>query len=474
MDPRPHGASSRRFLRLAVEPDSGVRIAATCESEGVRIEVDASGLEAQVGWDWTEAFVIERSTEADGSFVPIAEMYSYNSPLIFSFIDRSTEPDETYHYQVTFGYWLDGVYHEAPPSNIARIHASCAATGPDLVVSCRPDWIKLMWTRPDWATENGVTVLGWRLFKAEDPEGPFTEIYSPLSLFEEVYADSAVDPDKTYYYYAEMTYRYATVELTRKSKVAAGEICDSPELGPIDVAFVIDNTSSMGESITRLKMNMPSMIDDIEAASGAIPDYRLSLVTPDDNAVNVRTTFSPQNLDAFLLALNDPTLIRNGILAPESTDECLNTAVNGLWECHRIGPAINCEYMFQEQAGNFFPPFGQDEQGIPREALKLVVLITDDVPGGFCDSFDANTYMEYSWDARCRAIRIVSVMVGDNDAAEEVMETYATLSEGWYKKLPSDGSGIAGALDILFASISSLGPPAAGCNDLPEGGPCGL
>lgn len=58
-----------------------------------------------------------------------------------------------------------------------------------------------------------------------------------------------------------------------------------PTCGPMDVAFVIDTTGSMGGAITSVKTELAGILTDIENASKVegFPDYRLALVTFKDD-----------------------------------------------------------------------------------------------------------------------------------------------------------------------------------------------
>ncbi|HEX4948080.1 MAG TPA: vWA domain-containing protein, partial [Blastocatellia bacterium] len=76
------------------------------------------------------------------------------------------------------------------------------------------------------------------------------------------------------------------------------------QCGAMDVAFVIDDTSSLQGSLNNIKAELNNILNDIEKASSN--DYRLSLVTFKDN-VTVRVQFSDRNraeITSQILALS--------------------------------------------------------------------------------------------------------------------------------------------------------------------------
>src|SRR5436853_1168046 len=110
---------------------------------------------------------------------------------------------------------------------------------------------------------------------------------------------------------------------------AAGQLL--PYVGPVDVAFVIDDTASMVDAIASLKTSLPAILDRIEGASDPgthVSDYRLALVTFKDD-INIRLNFSANNRNAFLL-LAATLFADGGGNVPEASDEALNTIVHAL------------------------------------------------------------------------------------------------------------------------------------------------
>lgn len=191
-----------------------------------------------------------------------------------------------------------------------------------------------------------------------------------------------------------------------------------------------------------------TVLDCIEEASEG--DYRLALVTPDNDQVDVRVAFTNANRAAFEAAVQG-NLGGDGYgnTEPESTDECLNTAVNALLAAGRVNPR-NCTPASQPlQIADFSP-------GFRSQARKLVVLITDAPPGGFCDEEDGGVQAhQYALQARQACIQINAILVNrDNEspypAAIPVMQDYYQTSCGWYSSVPHDGGDLTGAILKMF------------------------
>jgi hypothetical protein len=211
------------------------------------------------------------------------------------------------------------------------------------------------------------------------------------------------------------------------------------------VAFILDNTGSMGEDpLTHLRNGIDFVLDDIETASGN--DYRLALVTPDSDQVHVRLNFSANNRAAFTTALNS-NLTASGNTEPESTDECLNTILNALAASGRVNPRSCPPVSSPHQINDFTPAF---RAGV----AKRVVLITDEEPGGFCDSGDNGAQAAiYATQARSDCVRINAVQVGNAGHVTPVMVNYQETTCGWHEQIPSDGTGIAEAVArMLYVS----------------------
>lgn len=212
------------------------------------------------------------------------------------------------------------------------------------------------------------------------------------------------------------------------------------QCGPMDVVFVIDDTSSLQRSIDNIKSELNSILNDIEKASNN--DYRLSLVTFKDD-VTVRVSFANQNRDtiaAEILALN----AEGGGRIPEASDEALNTVINALSASGR------------PQTGDFTPAFRD-------RAFKMIILLTDAVPGGFDDTFtvgvdDKNAH-NFALQAGAKGIKISAIYVPtfpeDTAVIKPIMQDYATSTAGFYLETASNGAGTATAIKTVIAGCGS-------------------
>jgi len=225
------------------------------------------------------------------------------------------------------------------------------------------------------------------------------------------------------------------------------------ECGPMDVAFVIDTTGSMGGAIGNVKVEVASLIADIDTASGG--DFQLGLVTFKDD-VSVVDDLAPGagTIAADILALT----ASGGGAEPEASDEALNTVVNGLDMADRL-PG--------QQTGDF--------NGVFRPAaVKIVVLVTDARPAGFDDTFtpgvdDVNAHNR-ALDAASAGIKISAVFVptlgAPAGAITPIMTDYATTTGGLFLTTAADGSGTAGAISDIIDACGGV-PPIASCAGQP-------
>lgn len=225
--------------------------------------------------------------------------------------------------------------------------------------------------------------------------------------------------------------------------VVTRRVVPDPGCGPMDVAFVIDQSGSMGGAVQSVASELLQLRADIERVSGN--NYRVSLVTF-DYGIYVKTNFALNNWDAFqveMKALESGT----GLLQPlnhnypEASDESLRTAIESLPASARPGG---------QQIGDFSGTWRE-------EALKIAVLVTDDLPGGLVDAFipgvsDENVY-EIANAAKERGILISSVFTpSGSDAAQttEIMENIAQIAGGLFVRTQNGGRGAGSALaDVI-------------------------
>ncbi|MFI9012388.1 vWA domain-containing protein [Actinosynnema sp. NPDC053489] len=226
----------------------------------------------------------------------------------------------------------------------------------------------------------------------------------------------------------------AVAVLTASTAQLAPPVAAAPApapCGPVDVAFVLDDTGSMGGAITSLKTGINAIVNDVVTASGG--DYRLGLVTFKDD-VTVQNDLAPGNAAAVTDYVSNVLGASGGSAEPEASDEALNTVVNNL-------PA----------AGR---PQNADFAGAWRSnAMKFVVLVTDARPGGFDNAHtaaDATNAAQRANDAVGRGIKISPVYVptstGYSSVITPIMQNYATTTGGVFTQATATGAGTADAI----------------------------
>ena len=123
-------------------------------------------------------------------------------------------------------------------------------------------------------------------------------------------------------------------------------------------------------------------------------------------------------------------------------------------------PQRNQRHDYRETNPRGCPPqstplqYNDFDPGFTNNALKLVVLITDAEPGGFCDDGD-NGYQAgiYAQDAGNNCIQINAILVNDSatdSTAIAVMQNYYQTTCGWFEQIPADGTGIADAVRVML------------------------
>lgn len=369
-------------------------------------------------------------------------------------------PDEDFEGTDVFDFVLKDGEWESQAAEVT-VHVVSA---PDLSVECRQNRIVLRWTVSEEVEQPGL-IHDVRIYRCEVTSGDCvpTELHQTVSdPAARMYVDPEVEADKTYCY--RVTFRHqnacpppSTPEFSESpfSNPDCAQTCPPPLLGPVDVAFIVDNTASMAGALTKFKQGIVTALDDIAAASEG--DYRLALVTTDTEQVNVRLAFTTDR--SLFEARLDAVGIAGGLGHPESTDECLNTVVNALAADGRINQD-ECERETL-QIGDF--------TGFRSVAniRRLVVLVTDNPPGAFCDDFTEaveQRALGYAQDARdaTPCIKINAILVrGEYDEAQarDVLQAYASISCGWYSELPDSGEGIEEAVVKMFYATGACTCP---------------
>jgi hypothetical protein len=227
------------------------------------------------------------------------------------------------------------------------------------------------------------------------------------------------------------------------------------ECGPLDVGFVIDVTGSMGGALGNVQSESSPILDQINDASAG--DFQLALLSFED-FVTVHDDLAAGNRATVESDIQGLT-IGDGFNAPEASDEALNTAVNGLDEADR-SPG----QQFGDFNGTWRP-----------SATKILILITDALPGGFDDTYTAGVDDVNAHNVAVAAagfgmlISAVYVPTGGVDpTVSGIMQDYATTTGGVYVETASDGTGTSSAISDIIAGCGGGGtttgtiPPSGG------------
>ncbi len=220
---------------------------------------------------------------------------------------------------------------------------------------------------------------------------------------------------------------------------------EGPRCGTVDLVFAIDKTYSIGRAIGEVKAESRRLLDLVKAVSAG--RFRLGLISfRDDIDVDLDLTDAgdPEEADRLFRRALFKLRAEGGEGGPEASDEALRTAVEGL-------------------AGGRGRPQRGDFSGDWRAASRILVLLTDSLPGGFDDTFreeeDGANARAVAGAALARGIRISAVYIptdGNQPQPDprkaELMRTYALLTGGLFAQIQRSGQGAAEAIaDIIEA-----------------------
>jgi uncharacterized protein YegL len=216
-----------------------------------------------------------------------------------------------------------------------------------------------------------------------------------------------------------------------------------------DVVLVVDDTSSMGPAITNVDAGMTAIIGVATSASGG--DLRMGVVTFKDTV----EVDQPLTTNTSLVASAVSAIAASGGgTEAEASDEALKYAVSGASACSVSQP--------KGALGTFRP-----------NCFKIIVIVTDARPGG-CDSNyadgadDANAITVANL-AKTNGIIISSILVDNGSVTSPahpggvedfVMNSYATITNGKFTKIPSNGTGASTAIQGF---IKDATPPSIVC-----------
>jgi uncharacterized protein YegL len=222
--------------------------------------------------------------------------------------------------------------------------------------------------------------------------------------------------------------------------------------GPLDVAVVVDTTTSMKAGIQDIKAGIGAVTSAVQSASGG--DYRIGLVSF-TTTVTVHQPFAMGNKAAVDTAVESLTAFGGGNV-PEASDEALNTVVNTLG-------------VRDMQTGSFTPKWRP-------AARKFAVLVTDALPAGFDDAFtaaDEAAAQDRADEAFAAGIEIVPVhMPGIGfDGVKKIMDVYADTTGGDYvapgfadvaEVIAAEATDCAGRTDVFVrdSGVDSGAEPA--------------
>lgn len=215
-----------------------------------------------------------------------------------------------------------------------------------------------------------------------------------------------------------------------KTASAQGSSDRSGLCGPMDIAFAVDDTGSMGGAIDNVKSELPNIISTALSASGG--DLRLGLMTfKDDVSVLHTLTANIPLVQASIVGIT----ASGGGGAPEASDIAKDTAINNL--------------------DGFDEPWG-------GSAVKILILITDAPPGGMDDvkdPADVDNMHNVALNALSKGILVSDVFVptaGDYDGQRAILQDDSSTSGGVFTETAPTGEGTGAAISEI---IKNCGKP---------------
>lgn len=227
--------------------------------------------------------------------------------------------------------------------------------------------------------------------------------------------------------------------------------------GGIDVVFLVDYTSSMSGAISGVKAGISNILSTVSAESNG--NYRLGLCIFDEYSGNLTT---PSNYGSTTLYTGLPSSQKVAINVGGFNRTQFITCLEPLGN---IGSTSSFQSQLNALATSFLPlgnGAGVPEPGglgvneivsngiagsFRSDAIKIIVLITDAVPGGYDDVnyTQDQTYFNNTLIGVCDSLD-VQVMVQSSKSANVAGNYYVNLANGTtptgrYDQVTFDGAG---------------------------------
>jgi len=207
-----------------------------------------------------------------------------------------------------------------------------------------------------------------------------------------------------------------------------------------DIVIAIDDTYSMHGAIWDIKRASLRLLDLIETRSGG--DYRLGLVSFKDSVTiheDLNAIPSPEAKKERMINAIKDLFAWKGQGGPEASDEALNTILHAL-------PAAGRQQNI-------------DFNGKFTSRTRIIILITDNLPGGFDDIFregidDVNA-AKRAHEAKDMDVRISSIFIPTNHFKIDpkmvhIMREYANITNGLFAMSRKTGKGTADAIASII------------------------
>ena len=222
---------------------------------------------------------------------------------------------------------------------------------------------------------------------------------------------------------------------------AVPPMVSSESCAPLDLALVLDTSTSMDPAIDGVKDGIRSVLDTVDSASGG--DYRVGLVDF-GGRIGVHVPFADRNLEEVRKAIDPLRQDVDNIGFPEPWDVALHSVISGT-----AGSKIRI------QDGTFPGPWRDD-------AEKLIILVSDARPSGLNDGFeekDGDNAIAAAVAAAEAEIRIASIFVPNGndeggEGADEMLKQTAETSGGTYFATNPDGSNLAEGIDLVVRTCA--------------------